>query len=209
MKLPGSQLYLFFCLKSSSVSQALQNRCVPTEKWKPKWKLRRLNQSSWKPFRGAGRCGYITLTHPGLSPSQSRLTLGYVRREGKCCPPLLHHPGRRCPARAEGLQPGQKAGEAFVATVTGMFRQTGKTILFSWKDEPEFSSFKGRRSWEEGCRRERALCENCHGQDEPTGSFPPQPAIQYYNSIRKGHSSIQMGSDEITLHLVLIRILHT
>jgi len=57
-------------------------------------------------------------------------------------------------------------------------------------------------------KRERVF-ESCCRQVEPAGSFPPLPAIQYYHSIRKGHFSIQMGSYEITLHLVLIRITHT
>lgn len=107
---------------------------------------------------------------------------------------------------AEGVQPGQKA---FVATRRGIFNQTGKIFFFSWKGEPEFSSFKGRRMWEEGHRKERALFESCCGKDEPAGSFPPLPVTQYYNSIRKGHSSIQISSYEITLHLVLIRRIQT
>lgn len=35
------------------------------------------------------------------------------------------------------------------------------------------------------------------------------PAIQYYNSVRKGHSSIQIGFYEIALHLDLIHIIYT
>lgn len=140
------------------------------------------------------------VTQPMPPPRAGSPSVMWDQKEST--PHHSHLPGRRSLA-------GQKTGEAFVATTTGKFDQTGKNFLFSWKDEAEFSSFKGRRSWEEGRRREMALFESCCGQDEPTGSFPPLPAIQYYNSIRKGHSSIQMGSYEITLHSINIHMIHT
>lgn len=133
--------------------------------------------------------------NPAYPASQSWLTLSYVRPEGKYSPPLLYLPGRRSLAGAEDRG--------------SICDQTRKNFLFSWKDEAEFSSFKGRRSWEEGRRREMALFESCCGQDEPTGSFPPLPAIQHYNSMRKGRSSIQRGSYEITVHSINIRMIHT
>jgi len=87
--------------------------------------------------------------NPGYPPSQSWLTLGYGRSEGKHSPPLSA-------SWAEGLQLGQKAREASVATKTGKFNQTGKIFFFHERMSQNFQFPK-----EEGAKKKDAEERAC------------------------------------------------
>lgn len=120
-----------------------------------------------------------------------------MRPEGKLSPPPLPLPGRRAPARAEGKgsicghhnSKGQPNREIFIFVMKGWVR------IFKFQREKELRGT---------VKKGKDIFESCCGQDAP-----PQTAIQYYNSVRKGQLSIQMGFYDITLHLVLICIIHT